>query len=278
MSGEQENVSTSQESNIDQVGDPTAGNLTEGKQAAPGDQLPQVSVAEAKALQKGWQTKADWTESGKDPDEWISANHFNKNGEMFSQMQRLKSNAKNQDQRIADNNVMWKTQIEMQKQELLDKRDDAIEDSNKDEVKKLDSQINQLDQQAAKLTTAEVPQLSQEDAIAEQTYFNSLNPGQQPYAQQVAQHFINQGLFGEDLVNSVSAQVIKQFPPTNPRREKAPATDNSKRTSKIEDGKMTVDNLTSEQKAVMQSMRNVNARYAKKSDAEMIKILEDSKL
>ena len=40
---------------------------------------------------------------------------------MDESRRRRESNAKNQDQRIADNNVMWKTQIEMQKQELLDK-------------------------------------------------------------------------------------------------------------------------------------------------------------
>lgn len=251
----------------------------------PVAELPQVSAAEAKALQKGWQTKEDWVAAGKESDEWISANHFNKNGEVFSQMQRLKTSVKNQDQRLEDNNAFWKSQLETQKKELVDQRNEAIEEADVVTVNKLDGKIKDIDQQTAKLGKA-VPTLSSEDTEAENTYFNGLGVGHRPYAQQVAAQFIAQGLSGADLVEAVTGEVNKAFNPTetkqsakpnNERREKAAVTDSSRRSSNADDGKLTIDKLTKEDKQTMQAMRNISARYAKKSDAEMLKIIEDSR-
>ncbi len=249
------------------------------------EQLPKVSEAEAKALTKGWQTKEDWVASGKDGDEWISANHFNKNGEVFSQMQRLKTSVKNQDQRIADNNEFWKSQLETQKQQLLDQRTEAIEGADVEEVNKLDGKIKDIDEQTAKLGQA-IPALSDEDTEAENTYFNALGVGHRPYAQQVAAQFISQGLSGAELVEAVDGKIQEAFggsvkpkeTPTNERREKAAVTDSKKRTTSVDDGKLTVDKLTKADKASIQAMRNISTRYAKKSDAEMLKIIGDSKL
>lgn len=252
------------------------------KQPTEDKELPSVSEAEVKALQKGWQTKEDWKESGKDPDEWISANHFNKNGDVYSQMQRLKKNASASDQRIADNNALWKTQLDMQKEELLEQRDEAIDDADKDQVKKLDGQIDRLKEQSAKLEALQIPPVSPEDTAIEQTYYDSLDITHRDYANQATTYYVNKfGLSGEELVKYVSQAVNKQYPPItpiNPRRDKASVTDTSKRSSKAGDGKITVDNLTRDEKSVMQSMRNINVKYAKMSDAQMIKILQDSKL
>lgn len=270
---------------IQETGDdlPPGEGVVDNKPAA--EDLPQVSAAEAKALQKGWQTKEDWVDSGKEADEWISANHFNKNGEVFSQIQRLKNNAKDQDQRLSDNNEFWKSQLETQKQQLVDQRNEAIEDADVAEVNKLDSKIKDIDQQTAKLGKA-APALSDADTAAENDYFNALSVGHRPYAQQVAAQFIQQGLSGADLVEAVTGEVNKAFAPaenkpnakpTNERREKAAVTDSSRRSSSADDGKLTIDKLTKEDKQSLQAMRNVSARYAKKSDAEMLKILEDSK-
>ncbi len=247
-------------------------------------ELPQVSAAQAKALTKGWQTKEDWTDSGKDPEEWISASHFNKNGELFSQMQNLKHGMKQQDKRIQDNNVYWQGQLQIQRDDLIAKRDEAIEDADKGAVREIDKQINQVDKQVNQLNQSkqEQVQASPEDLQAENEYFNNLTVQQAGYAQQIAGSFINNnGLSGADLVAAVTKEVNKQFniapkPAVNERREKASVTD-SKRSSKPQDGKLTVDTLTAQDKASIQAMRNVSKTYANKSDAQMIKILNDAK-
>lgn len=247
-------------------------------------ELPKVSAAAAKALTKGWQTKEDWTSAGKDPEEWISASHFNKNGDIFTQMQSLKHGMKQQDKRIADNNVYWQGQLQIQRDDLITKRDEAIDDSDKVAVKAIDKQINQIDQQATKLDKSKQEQVaaSPEDLQAENAYFNNLTVQQAGYAQRVAGHFINnENLSGADLVAAVTKEVNKQFnlatkPAVNERREQASVTD-TKKPSKQTSGKYTVDTLTAQDKSSLQAMRNISKVYANKSDAEMLKILNDSK-
>ncbi len=244
-------------------------------------ELPKVSEAEAKALTKGWQTKDDWIASGKDPDEWISASHFNKNGDIFKQMQSLKAGVKASEQRIADNNEFWKAKLEMEKEALLSQRNEAIEDADVSQVNKLDGQIQKIDAQAAKLEKPEQV-VAQEDIDAENTYFASLTPMQQAYANQIAAPYLSQGLSGPDLVEAIDAQIKKESPapeaPKNPRRAKAPVTDVKKRSTSVDDGKMTVDNIGKDDLAVLQSMRSMSTKYAKMSNAELIKVIEDTKL
>lgn len=249
-------------------------------------ELPQVSAAAAKALTKGWQTKEDWVAGGKDEDEWISAAHFNKNGDIFTQMQSLKHGMKQQDKRIADNNVYWQGQLQIQRDQLIAKRDEAIDDSDKLAVKEIDKQINELDKTSTQLNQSNQQQVqsqaSPEDVKAENDYFNDLTVGQAGYAQQVAGHIIqNQSLSGTALVEAVTKEVNRHFnietkPAVNERREKASVTD-TKRTSKPKDGKLTVDTLTAQDKSSLQAMRNISKVYANKSDAEMLKILNDAK-
>ena len=244
-------------------------------------ELPKVSEAETKALTKGWQTKEDWVASGKDADEWISASHFNKNGDIFKQMQTLKAGVKASEQRIADNNEFWKTKLEMEKETLLSQRNEAIEDADVSQVNKLDGQIQKIDAQTAKLEEPEQT-VAQEDINAENAYFALLTPMQQAYANQIAKPYLSQGLSGQDLVDAIDTQIKKESPapetPKNPRRGKAPVTDSKSRSSSVDDGKMTVDNIGKEDKSVLQAMRSMSAKYAKMSNAQLIKVIEDTKL
>lgn len=247
--------------------------------------LPKVSEAAVKALTKGWQTKEDWTAAGKDPEEWISATHFNKNGDIFTQMQSLKHSIKNQDKRISDNNTYWKGQLEIQRGELEAKRDVAIDDSDKVAVKALDKQLKELDkteinlEQSAKLVE---PATSQADLLVENNYFNDLKQGHVGYAQQVAAHYINnESLSGKALVDAVTKEVNKQFnietkPNINERRSESSITDGNK-SNKSTSSKITVDTLTREDKISIQAMQNISPKYAKMSNAQIVKILNDSK-
>lgn len=244
--------------------------------------LPEVSAAAAKALTKGWQTKEDWEKSGKDPEEWISASHFNKNGDIFTQMQGLKHSIKNQDKRISDNNVYWKGQLQIQRDELVVKRDEAIDEADKGAVNAIDKQINELDKTKAHLEdSVKLPQASNADLDIENQYFGSLLNSHTNYAQQAAAHYINnESLSGADLVSAVKAAVNKQFnieekPAVNERREKASVTD-TKRSSGKRSEKVTVDTLTAADKHSLQAMRNISPKYANKSNAEMLKIINDA--
>lgn len=242
---------------------------------------PKVSATEAKAREKGWlpgdELKAKLEADGReyDPDMVVSARQYIEKGEMISEINRLRRQSRETDKRLADNNAFWKAQLEAQKTALQEKRDEAIDLADKDTVNAIDGEIASIDKQAEALDTEE--QIDIVDVEAENTYFASLTAGQKPYAQQVAAVFINQGFSGADLVEKVNEEVLKQFPPTNQRRETAPVTEAKTRGSKRKEDAITVDSLKAEDRQALAAMKRVSPLYAKKSDAEILKIIEDSK-
>ena len=265
--------------------DPIIENETKSEElpAAAEVEFPKVSPNEAKARSKGWlpseELEAKFKESGRDfdPTEVVTAKQYLEKGEMIGELNRLKKQNRDTDQRLSDNNLFWKSQLDKQKQDLSDKRDAAIDLADKDEVKKLDGQINDIDQQAAKL---EVPinKISQEDLDTENDFFAALpNRSQKLFAKDVAVHFTGQGFVGEELVDAISKEMDKEFPPSNPRREKAALTE-SKSRSKSESKDLATDTLSSDDEGVLSAMRRMSRNYAGKSNTELLKILKDSKL
>ncbi len=242
-------------------------------------EMPKVNAFEAKARQKGW-LSADELKEKKgddfDPDNVVSARQFVEKGEMISAINQLKKQVRDNDGRLADNNAFWQSQLEVQKDELLSKRDEAIDLADKDEVKKIDIQLKDIEKQEGNLKPT-APQFDPADIQAENNYLASLtNRSQKLFAQDTANQYINQGYAGADLVDAIKLDMDKEFPAKNPRREEATLT-TSKSRSKPSGDKATVDNLGDMDRKIISAMRNSNSKYAKKSDGDMLKIIEDSK-
>lgn len=239
-------------------------------------EIPQVDPAEAKARSKGWVGLEEWTEQGKDPNDWAPYKFFNEKGDMISQIQSLKRQNKDFDSRLSQNNEYWKVQLDIQKQSLLSQRNEAIEDADVAKVTALDKQIGDIDKQQASLSTPTAPQIDPADVAAEEAYFATLTTrSKQVFAQTVAAPLIQQGLSGQDLIDAVDAEMQKEFPKTNPRRSAAPVTDSKPRQSKSNDD-YSVDSLSKEDRQILSMMKSYPS-FKGKSDAEILKTFKDSK-
>lgn len=249
----------------------------EGDQKKPEtSEIPSVDPAEAKARAKGWVGLEEWTEQGKDPNDWAPYKFFNEKGDMISQIQSLKRQTKEFDSRLAQSNEAWKARLEIEKASLTNQRNEAIEDADVNKVNQLDQQINEIDKQQASLSTPAAPQVDPADVAAEEAYFATLTTrSKQVFAQTVAAPLINQGLSGQDLIDAVDAEMQKEFPKTNPRRSAAPVTDSKPRQSKPNDD-YSVDTLTKEDKQILSMMKSYPS-FKGKSDAEILKAFKDTK-
>lgn len=95
-----------------------------------------------KPAPRGYMTKEAWVESGKDPKEWVSEEVFKERGERIKQTSKLQKDFENQ---LKNVNLLHQIQLKNQREQLLAKRDDAIDVADKDGVKALDKQIAELD-------------------------------------------------------------------------------------------------------------------------------------
>ena len=91
---------------------------------------------------RGYMTKEAWVASGKDPDEWVSEELFRERGHHIKQTAALRKEFDNQ---IKNLSMLHQIQLKNQREELLSKRDDAIDIADKAAVKALDKQIKELD-------------------------------------------------------------------------------------------------------------------------------------
>lgn len=238
------------------------------------EEIQSVDPAEAQARAKGWVSLEEWQEKGNDVNDWVGYNRFNEKGDMISSINSLKNDIKSVDKRLANNNEYWKAQLETQKSELLTKRNEAITQGDVDAVNKLDGEINSVDQQVNSLA---MPEVSQEDMKAELAFYDSLPKGKQAFAQQVAAPLIVNGLSGQDLVNAVSAELEREFPATNPKRNNASVTDGKRTTStKKDDDSVSLDTLSATDKAFINTMKNTG-HFKGMSDSEILKTIQDSK-
>lgn len=240
-------------------------------------ETPEVSPAEAKARAKGWVGLEEWKGQGKDANDWVPYKFFNEKGEMIGQIQQLKKQARDFDNRLSQNNEYWKSINEIEKANLVQQRNEAIENADVDTVNKLDKQIGAIDKQQDKLNAQAQTQIDPADLAVENEYFTSLaSKPKQLYAADVAAQYVAQGLTGQDLVDAVDVMVKKEFPPQNPRRNSAPVTDSTKAKSRSNDDDLSLDSLSKDDKIILNSLKNV-PRWKGKSDAEILKAIKDSK-
>jgi len=98
----------------------------------------EAEVEPEKSAPRGYMSKEAWISSGKDPEKWVSPELFEERGERIKMKAHYDSLLKNQ-------SLLHQIQLKNQREELLAKRDDAIDIADKDAVKRYDKQIKELD-------------------------------------------------------------------------------------------------------------------------------------
>ena len=98
------------------------------------------------ASKDGWKPYDDWVEGGGDPEKWVPASIFNVRGEFIG---KLKDQDRQFNERLQGVNQLHQAQLEVQREELLAERADAIKSGGQEAVNKvaqIDKQLDTLSQ------------------------------------------------------------------------------------------------------------------------------------
>lgn len=225
---------------------------------------PEVNEEEAKASQRGWTSKAEWVAQGKDPDEWVSAKHFNEKGTLISKAREFealqktfKADVDNVKKYVQAQAQLQIQQLQKQNADLLEAKRQAVQYGDWDGVQKAEqaltsNAINQMNLQQQ--IQAPQQQGPSEDELAVEAQFERENPwvsaykdptnpdyGKSIYAQDVyAQLLKNPNIDVNQRLQYLQAEIAQKFPskaPVNPNRDK-PAMTDSKPSGKLS-GDMT---------------------------------------
>lgn len=225
-------------------------------------------VTEAKS--RGWTTKQEWIDSGRNPDDWVNAKHFNEKGRLISQARKLETLERTFDSRIQNVKVLYDAQLRTLKNEneqLLQRKKEAVTYGDFEAVQQIDKQlmdnaINQVSvQQAAQ--TATVPQGPSQEELAkeaawerENQWINTQDPTSPEYGKAVYTRNLYQQLLQQypnstaderiEYVNKTLAQMFPQTPKTNPNRDK-PAMTDTKTSTHVTNGKLSWADLNSDE-------------------------------
>lgn len=227
-------------------------------------------VTEAKS--RGWTTKQEWIDAGRNPDDWVNAKHFNEKGRLISQARKLETLERTFDSRIQNVKVLYDAQLRTLKNEneqLQQQKIQAIDFGDREAVKRIDNQLleNAIEQvsvqQAAQTVAAPqqfaVPQEEAEKEAAwerENQWIYTSDPASPDYGKavftknlytQLLQQYPN-STADERIayVNQTLAQKFPQAPKTNPNREK-PAMTDTKTSSHATNGKLTWADLNGDE-------------------------------
>ncbi len=188
------------------------------EQEAP-EPAPTADPEIEKARRTGWVPKEEW--SG-DPDEWISARQFNRNGELIDTIKSLQQQTRSFDERLVNQK---KFQEALQKQELdrlKAQRQEAVELADTKKFDQIQGQIDALGNQA---------ETSQPDTQNEQQILNDWNSKnawiyeetpKSAYALAMFNKHRAQGQNTQEAIRNMETELNRQFPPQNPRRDAPP--------------------------------------------------------
>lgn len=235
------------------------------------DPKPVVNEEEDKARQRGWTSKSEWVAQGKDPDEWVSAKHFNEKGTLiskareFEQLQKtFKADVDNVKKYVQAQAQLQIQELQRQNAELLEAKRSAVQYGDWDGVQKAEqaltnNAINQLNlQQQIQQPQPQGPTQEELEVEAqferENQWINIKDPANPDYGKAVfAQNLyaqllntpnltVNQRL--EYLQNEI-AQKFPKPPATNPNRDK-PAVTDTKPSGRVT-GELTWGDLTKDE-------------------------------
>ena len=236
------------------------------------EEQPQSS-AEDVARQSGWKPLAEFEG---DPAEWRSAEVFNERGDWIKR-------AKQQDKRMNDLETTFNTrldnanklhqhQMEIQKAELVRKRDDAIDDADRVTANKYQEDIDKINAQPNESLPANNSQSTLDSWNADNPWILGNDP-KAAYGKQQFSGYQAQGLSVEQSIVAMENDVNKAFPNLNPGRESHPLPEGGTKPGRRSAAKtLTMADLTAEERKYRSAMPD-----AWDSDKEFLQAVQDSR-
>lgn len=237
----------------------------EKKQAQPS--------AEDVARQKGWKPLEEFEGH---PSAWRSAEVFNERGDWVKrarqQDQRINQLEENFKTRLENANKLHQHQMELQKAELVRKRDDAIDDADRVTANKYQDDIDKINAQPIESPQANNSQQTLDNWNAENTWILGADP-KAAYGKQQFSNYQNQGLSVEQSIAAMESDVSKAFPSLNPGRETHPLPERGTKPGRRSAAKtLTMGDLTAEERKYRSAMPG-----AWENDKEFLQAVQDSR-
>jgi hypothetical protein len=274
----------------DTTPEPAAEDVTPEPEAKP-----EVNEEEAKASQRGWTSKAEWVAQGKDPDEWVSAKHFNEKGTLISKAREFealqktfKADVDNVKKYVQAQAQMQIQQLQQQNAELLEAKRNAVQYGDWDGVQKAEQALtNNAISQLNLQQQIQAPQSNQpsEDELAVEAQFERENPwinvkdptspeyGKAVFAQNLyAQLLATPSMTVNQRLEYLQGEIAQKFPPkapVNPNRDKPGITD-SKPSGKVS-GDLTWADLSKSELSEWNSFGDMMFKGDKKAFLKAVK-------
>jgi hypothetical protein len=214
-----------------------------------------VAVVEKDEALKLHISRDDWIASGKDPDEWRSPREFKERGELIESnkvlrksIERLKEDT---DSQIKNLNTLHQIKLQNELEDLISKRDQAIEVADLKETKRLDVKIAANQEQSElvkeKAEATPQPQKAQEvmEFMEENPWAKDVADPRTIYANKIINHAMevnNKTLAG--ALRLAEKAVLEKF--SDPQKKSAPMVESSRTAGKASQstGTLTWSQLT----------------------------------
>jgi hypothetical protein len=231
----------------------------------------EANPAEDKAREGGWKPKEDWKG---EPEEWRSAEVFNERGEWIekhkAQQKRMDNLESTVESRLENQRKLMELQSETQKNELIRKRDDAIDEADRDKANKYQEDIDSLNKSNETVTNSNNPEAELNSWNANNPWIMQNNP-KAAYGKQQFASYQQQGMNSQQAIAAMEADVGREFPDINPQRLSAPLQEGGTPPGGIaKPRKLTMSDLTGEEKKYYQSMPS-----AWKDQGEFLQAVQD---
>ncbi len=237
----------------------------EKKQAQPS--------AEDVARQSGWKPLEEFEG---DPAEWRSAEVFNERGYWIGkskqQDKRIDELSNSFNTRLDNANKLHQHQMDLQKAELVRKRDDAIDDADRVTANKYQDDIDKINAQPNESLQADNSQQTLDNWNANNPWILGYDP-KAAYGKQQFSNYQNQGLNVEQSIAAMENDVNKAFPSLNPGRETHPLPEGGTKPGRRSAAKtLTMGDLTAEERKYRSAMPG-----AWENDKEFLQAVQDSR-
>jgi hypothetical protein len=209
-------------------------------------------------------SKEEWIAQGKDPEDWVSPEVFKERTQRIKETSRLKRELADTradfDNRLKNNNLLAQAQLARQREELLSKRDDAIDIADRAAVKRFDKQIDDLDRESE--LAAEKPAIQQVkppevvEWEEENSWIDDITDPRTAIAQKAYVDAVNAGKTVAGALRAADKAIlnIRQEVKTEEIRKKAPVSmadsSRSANVSRNDSPSLSWGQLTSEDKTM----------------------------
>lgn len=237
-----------------------------------GEQVPELSPVEQRALEMGWKPRSEFDG---DESDFVDAKEFVGRKPLFEKLSQQSRKIKNLENAFGALQTHYTTVKETEYNRALAalkaERKTAVSEGDGDKWEALDEEIKTLEAQAESMKTLREQPVAEQPAhpalqtwLAQNPWYTS-NSYMRAFAEEKGTQLHRSGMAPEEVLKEVTKLVKKEFPNkfTNPNKESAPNVSEGGKPSKSGGGSLAAveAGLTEQQRKIMNTL--INQRNSK---------------